>query len=259
MGDAHGDLFFLDRACVAAKKAGAGLIVQVGDWGYLWPGAKCLRAANEILYNNRMTCVFIDGNHDWHPQLYTVAAITDGGWEDSYENVYCARGTPFEWKGVRMVGMGGAPSIDRPRRVEGKSWWPEEVIGPADVARALTNEQPVHVLVTHDAPFLPATVRDLENDSEFKWFAPMARSSRDDVAQVQLHLQPRLTVHGHYHVGGFNGGHLPTLALAHNYNHADALRVVRFAVGEDGTLDGYYIEGYGDPEADAVQPLDTDG
>lgn len=250
LGDTHGDLYCLERACKAAKKGGADLIVQVGDWGYLWPKTKLVQAAWEIVEDAYLHMIWIDGNHDWHPQLYTLAAIGDKDWLDEPGNYYCPRGDGWTWQGLKFVGLGGAPSIDKDNRKPGKSWWPEENLTELQVERALEHAStPTDVLVTHDAPFLPPGISG--------WpvrpagFDELAQATRDSIKRVQAALKPRLLVHGHYHVPGFATtaeGHV--LSLAHNYDPAGGMKIVRFSMA-DGQCDGMHIEGHGDPDVDS--------
>lgn len=187
VGDTHGDLEFAQRAAEHAAEHDA-TIIQVGDWGFEWPGARHLVALDAILWRSgQVTMHFVDGNHDWHPVLPDLVAP---------HVIYQPRGSTYtDADGTRFLFQGGAPSIDWASRTPGRSWWPEEVITEEDHARALAVDGPIHVLVTHDAPDYPPGFAP-KGDPAFR-----ARSARsmEMIAKLVDHHQPELHVHGHWH------------------------------------------------------------
>lgn len=206
LGDCHGDLSFAANAVDFAYEHGVDEIIQVGDWGYLWPGANKLDRLTKILGHRGLTMRFIDGNHDEHPQLQAGVLKL---WEPWIK--YQPRGSVHtDSDGTVFLFMGGAPSIDRAWRTEGTSWWPEEVISDADYQRARGHGR-ADVIVTHDAPDYPPGYKPA-GDPEFRV------QSADSMAKVRGLIErytPKLHVHGHWHyrykrdvtVGlGYNGG-----------------------------------------------------
>jgi hypothetical protein len=70
LGDTHGDLDFVASAAALAAEHDAE-IVQVGDWGFCWPGADqlidlslILQRAGELHAKPPVTMRFCEGNHD---------------------------------------------------------------------------------------------------------------------------------------------------------------------------------------------------
>jgi calcineurin-like phosphoesterase family protein len=193
-GDTHNDLAFAESAAKLARQHDAELI-QLGDFGFLWPGHDQLQDLSDMLVGLGVTLRAIDGNHDDHPRLrgYVKTCIATLIAPNVF---YQPRGSVHEdADGTRFLFCGGAPSIDRAGRVEGESWWPEETITEIEFARALSAEGPIHVLVTHDAPAFPPG------------FAPKGSPDyrRDQVlsmkrvdALIKRH-RPPLHVHGHWH------------------------------------------------------------
>ena len=208
VGDPHGDLDFIEHAAGLAAEHDAEMIV-VGDWGFLWPSSNQLNAlsialtrAGEKFAKPPVTMRFIDGNHDWHPELrrLTFEAIfrSDGGYGfEVAPNVrYQPRGSVYEdADGTRFLFCGGAPSIDRSLRTPGRSWWPEEVISETEYRRSLSAEGPIHVLVTHDAPDYPPGFMP-KGDPDFR---ERSCRSMEMVRGLIDHHQPELHVHGHWH------------------------------------------------------------
>lgn len=140
-GDLHGDLERARRVADRARDEKCDEVIQVGDWGYLWPGHDQLSDLDTT--DRSMPMRFIDGNHDWHPELARLSEVEhnwelDGSIALGDRLIYQPRGTIKEYRdGTKIVFMGGAPSIDKMIRSEGASWWPEEDITEEDVRRAL--------------------------------------------------------------------------------------------------------------------------
>lgn len=202
LGDTHGSLRHVRLACEQAVRSGCDRIVQVGDWGFLWPGHDKLDKLTQVLLEHDLYMYFLDGNHDNHELLP----------HDSQEMVelseavtYLPRGHAWEWGGKKFMSLGGALSVDKGRRTPFLSWWPSETISMSDAARAILNGKcGVDVLFTHDAPegvallerFLEETPyfgQTLKMDAESLANRGMLRSVVDEV-------RPKLLVHGHYHL-----------------------------------------------------------
>jgi predicted phosphodiesterase len=202
LGDTHGDVDFLERVIEVAQAESAE-IIQLGDWGYWWPGGSQPMSgmpANYIanlLLDSDVTMRFIDGNHDWHPKLQGLLSTEPGGGCIIAPGlIYQPRGSTLEDEdGTRFLFCGGAPSIDKAARREGYSWWPEEEITDDEHAKAMMANGPIHVLVTHDAPGFPPGYGPLGSP---RFQAAGERSMGLIRALVNQH-QPELLVHGHWH------------------------------------------------------------
>ncbi len=175
------------------------MVLQLGDFG-LWPGREdawldhvdaCASAAGTSL-------VWIDGNHENHAALaeWRDATGPDGLVTMRDRVRWASRGARWEWAGTRFGALGGAVSVDRFLRKPGINWWAAEAITQPDVDRL--GDQPLDVLATHAAPTTTAlTHRPLRlpeaiiNDS---------RHVRDLLDQAVTRTQPKLVVHGHYHL-----------------------------------------------------------
>lgn len=210
VGDTHGDLDFIERVALLAAEYDA-TILQVGDWGYVWPGSNQLAALDRILEHGGefvakpgVTMHFCDGNHDDHPTLRTNvemhsmadATLPGGGVRLKPNVIYQPRGsTHTDADGTTFLFCGGAPSIDHWNRTPGKSWWAEEVISEEEYERALAYDGPVHVLVTHDAPDYPP---GFEPRGDAAFLARSWRSMEMIAGLIRKH-NPALHVHGHWH------------------------------------------------------------
>lgn len=194
VGDTHNDLGFAAKAAALARQHSAE-IVQLGDFGFLWPGADQLKELSGMLVSFGVSMRFVCGNHDDHPRLRShvreCIATTIAS-----NVIYQPRGSVHEDEdGTRFLFCGGAPSIDRAYRTKGLSWWPEEVITSAEFELALSAIGPIHVLVTHDAPSFPP-------DFSAKGSPTYQRAQKLSMTRIDALIKkhrPELHAHGHWH------------------------------------------------------------
>ena len=218
LGDSHGDLAFAESAAVRARQHNA-TILQAGDWGFLWPGNDQLQDLSDMLVGLGVVLHFVDGNHDDHPALKKLRGrVRLRGVEIAKNVIYQPRGSVHEDEdGTRFLFLGGAPSIDQAGRIEGESWWPEEVITDAEYDLARYASGPFHVLVTHDAPAFPPG------------FTPKGTPSyqRDQLRSMKLvdklirHHRPSLHIHGHWHTRYTRQHKVGTIVAGLNCNEID--------------------------------------
>lgn len=212
-GDTHANKAHVHQLCVAAQQAGCAAIIQVGDWGFTWPGyqtSHLLFKLNKALESYEMDMYFLDGNHDNFGDLQGR-----GFWgakelcrfADAPRVTYIPRGHVWEWDGVTFMALGGAFSIDQDRRTEGKSWWPEELITYADLeycASQLDQHPKIDVFLSHDCPegvkrlesYLELTSKEFGIDYKLD---QASRANRRALWLVVERAKPTLLLHGHYH------------------------------------------------------------
>jgi hypothetical protein len=211
VGDTHGVRERTEQVIARAGALGCHTIIQVGDFG-IWPemrhsrpctdgfevevAAMCERSGVDLL-------VFVDGNHDWHPWLaaqrrkYEVL-VKDPSTvpvEETGRVRWVPRGTVLGVAGLRILFCGGAPSFDPELRVPGLSWWPEEEITTADVARSCASGAAaggIDVLVTHDVSEL-VEVPGISDD----WDPGI--ESRHKIERIRSAVRPAWAFSGHYH------------------------------------------------------------
>ena len=195
-GDTHNDIDFAVRASLYARQHAAE-VIQLGDFGYLWPGHDQLKELSDMLVGDGVSLRFCDGNHDDHARLRKlIGPVRDHGVTIAKNVIHQPRGSVHEdGDGTRFLFLGGAPSIDRALRVEGRSWWPEEEIADEEHERALSAAGPIHVLVTHDAPDFPPGFSP-------KGSPDYRRAQELSMRRVDMLIRkhrPSLHVHGHWH------------------------------------------------------------
>jgi hypothetical protein len=198
-GDTHGDLDFVQRTCEVASEHGAE-IINLGDWGFLWPGGSQSKYLSKMLVMYGVTMRFIDGNHDWHKEIWRRApGVLPAEIEKNL--IYQPRGSFYrDPEGTKFLFMGGAPSIDKHMRRDGISWWKEEEITDEDMDVALTHKA-CDVLVTHDAPNYPPGYGP-KGTPEFR---VAGTRSMNNIKKLRTKLTPKLHVHGHWHHAYIDG------------------------------------------------------
>lgn len=235
VGDVHGDLVHAKRLAAVAVKENVDGIVQVGDFGF-WEhhpsGAEFLDRLSKLATETGKPWRWVDGNHEAHTTLRAIygpsgprhEVTPEGFWVIRPGVFYIPRGNRWSWNGVRLMGLGGAYSVDKGwrvaslrrrieheeqknayRRAKGhperdvweqvvrfQSWWPEEELTDAEVEAALVDPKPIDVLFTHDKPFA----------SSPRWnrkAGPECEPNQRRIQTVVNTLHPRLLVHGHLH------------------------------------------------------------
>lgn len=169
LGDIHCDLKIAERLC---KKYPAQTIVQLGDCGV---GFAPLSLFEQLPVNFK----FFRGNHD-NPALCKQLPHYLGDFGE------------FSIDNKKIFVVGGADSIDKHLRVEGRDWWADEELDYKQCKACLDawEASDAEILITHDAPqFL------VEN-----YFLIYDRSiTRLLLEQIHLIRKPKAHYFGHWH------------------------------------------------------------
>lgn len=226
-GDLHGqtDARFSRSNMERLGVSDGDLLVVLGDMGALWnttaddiregymdwADAGFLSALSRVWPG---AVAFIDGNHENHATLAAVPVERRFGGRVGVvcEGVYhLLRGGVYDLPAgdgtARAWCMGGAWSIDRDWRVEGVSWWPEEI--PSDGEITAARESMAFVgwksdyILTHECPtsMRPALTRDSP-------FGPVKHTDRlqSFLDEVDAKAAFSRWYCGHYHVDRDVGG-----------------------------------------------------
>jgi hypothetical protein len=221
-GDWHGNLDWalhvLDEADKLFTRASEPrrIVIQLGDFGFRpAPANPDLQALNAALRERGMELWFIDGNHDYHPDLRAATVL-----EHSFDNYpvgsarllghhrirYLPRGTRWSWAGRTWLAVGGAASVDRLARTEGVDWWPEEEI-TAEQEAAVIAAGPADVLLSHDCPDSLVPFDKMMTLEEMRynyphWIPelPRARAHSARLERIVSATGVSRIFHGHYHV-----------------------------------------------------------
>ena len=197
VGDTHADASRLIPRINRAHDEGVEYVVQVGDFGY-WPRHPPLSGfveqVSRVLVESSMTLYFVRGNHEDQAELARLAAGATEPVELAPRVCYVPDGTGFALYGVRLLGVGGAPSIDRRARTKGYDWWPAEVLSrrAANSIGAVAARTEVDVVVAHDCPA----------ETDLPGLLPWAAGERHRrrMSRVLRGVRPAWWISGHYHL-----------------------------------------------------------
>ena len=105
------------------------VVIVAGDFGYIHDAPKRVALLDQLAALPFELC-FVDGNHENFDLLYTfpVEQWCGGRVHRIRDNIrHLMRGEIFRIQGRTIFTFGGAGSIDRSGRIEGLSWWPQEI------------------------------------------------------------------------------------------------------------------------------------
>lgn len=203
-GDWHANVGWLGVVAPAISRMMPEIttVLQLGDW---WTDAEY---TDPIFTGASISRVLITlGNHEPWDEISPLLGARPGE-AVRVSEVSWLLPRPFRFRiGERKVlSLGGATSVDRAWRTEGRDWWPDEAITDQQVAAAIAGG-PADVLVTHESPD-GTPVREVqqvlrENPGGFPDAALReSAESRQHVTQVWDAVRPELLLHGHMHVAG---------------------------------------------------------
>lgn len=183
------------------------VILQLGDFGF-WRDAKIyLLELSKELQEQDADLFFIDGNHEDHEYLGEVVARHHAGADPSWSPGpvpvhpriwYLPRGYRWEWQGRTWLALGGAASVDRAFRQEGRSWFREEEITLIQ-AGLISMQGPAGVMITHECP-RRVTVHMPLGDPYPGWDLEVSRSHQELLDRIIDHVEPEWLFHGHMHL-----------------------------------------------------------
>lgn len=160
-GDTHGDpLRFIEENMPGERGWTADdCLIVCGDFGYVFTDSEKEHRFLDVLAQKPYTICFCDGNHENFTRLnqYPVEQWNGGTIHRIRNNIiHLMRGQVFTVAGKKIFVMGGAYSIDRYMRVEGVSWWREELPSAEEYRQAIGSLEAcgkqVDYIVTHTAP-----------------------------------------------------------------------------------------------------------
>jgi DNA repair exonuclease SbcCD nuclease subunit len=137
-------------------------VIILGDFGGIWstnPRDKSELYNLKWLNDRPFTTLFIDGNHENFTRLKQRSFIQKWGGKVSKirDNIYwLRRGQVFTIEGKKFFTFGGAQSHDKIYRIEGLSWWSDELPTTLEVNTGLDNLEKhdfkVDYILSHSAP-----------------------------------------------------------------------------------------------------------
>ena len=159
IGDTHGKQDRFDHLKGEKLWTAGDYLIICGDFGYVFQNNKSENLFLDELEKKPYTICFCDGNNENFDALcrYPKVPFCGGFAHRIRENIYhLKRGQIYDIDGLIFFTMGGAYSIDRFLRIEGLSWWRQELPSRAEQRFAERNlaehGNKVDYIVTHTAP-----------------------------------------------------------------------------------------------------------
>lgn len=211
-GDIHGlrDRQDFERLSVAYQElfdtmTKEDYLVITGDFGLVWDSSMQEIQLLQWLEERTFTTLFVDGNHenfDLLELLYPVENWNGGKVRRISPSVMqLMRGQVFEIDGKSFFTMGGAESHDKQFRIQGISWWKQELPSKKEIQEARANllghGMQVDYVITH---CLPTSIQhQLFGDNNMIYPDNILTDFLDEVASK---LTYRHWYCGHYHRDG---------------------------------------------------------
>ena len=190
-------------------------LIVLGDWGAIWGDSP------ESIAEERRTLEFYDqmpwetlvitGNHEGYDRIERLPWTTRYGAPARRvtDKIHILQhGNVYTVAGQRLFVFGGGESLDRDRRVEGDSWWPQEIPTQQDLERGIASLQAVggqvDYVLTHTCPRPMADHLVTVAPNEYK-VGTWTGKGLDVTVTMLTRLEALLKPHkgwyfGHYHV-----------------------------------------------------------
>lgn len=199
VGDTHGGIRHLEYKAKICKTLGADRMLVVGDFG-MWPGwdgVNFLDDVNDLAAEYNLNVFALPGNHEDHDQWnhwLNMGLPTSAGFTYIRNRLLISpKVHNWKWGNKRYFICGGAVSIDKARRVKGKSWWENETFSQEDLASVVKYKGPaIDYLFTHDCSDFTVWKHRLKPDFD-------SQMNRQRIDRAIAALRPRMHFHGHMH------------------------------------------------------------
>ena len=205
-GDTHGNPEALRQIFQEAHEVGAVAIIQCGDYGFGWSSDE--NGVDDYAYLTDQMCertgipfYWLDGNHENFDKLYTLPIDPETGLRPVLGRVtHLPRGSSLTIGNTTFRAFGGAHSVDKGHRTEGRSWWAQEMATEEDVQVAIEAGE-ADVFLSHDAPM---GVQDIKNLTIklTRWGQEASEKSLINQERVRRALDAsgaKRAFHGHIH------------------------------------------------------------
>lgn len=127
-------------------------LIILGDAGFMWDDSKETEYWDDWANDLGFTIAAVRGNHDNHDAIDKLPfARWNGGFVRKVRPhvMYLENGEIYTINNQTFFCMGGATSIDKYRRTEGKNWWSGEMPSKEDYENAVENLENYNMTVNH--------------------------------------------------------------------------------------------------------------
>lgn len=171
-GDTHGDINFF-KSPELRKLTEDDTLIICGDFGFLWDGSEKEKKNLEILKKKKYTICFVDGAHENYDMLnrYQPYRYKGGNAHKIAPNIFqLLRGEIFTFDKHTFFSMGGGESEDADMRIDGQSWWKEEMPNGEELINGARNLKDtgykIDYVITYEAPAIAKDFIRLHTNQE---------------------------------------------------------------------------------------------
>lgn len=164
-GDTHGEMS-MNRFSHKKWPKGKTLtkndyLIIAGDFGLIYRPEQTSseRWWLNWLDSNPWTTLFVDGNHENHEKLNALPLEPKFGGivgRVSDSIFHLKRGEVYQIQDKKILTFGGAQSIDKENRLDGISWWKEEIPNYKDMDNCIENmkkhQYDIDIIIAHQCP-----------------------------------------------------------------------------------------------------------
>lgn len=174
-------------------------VIILGDFGICWDNSREENYWLNWFEDKPWTTLWIDGNHQNFPLLYNYPLEK---WNDGWTHImrphirHLVRGEVFTLSNKTFFCMGGAASIDKHLRKEGKTWWPEEIPTYNEFATAADNLRAHNMKVDY---ILSHTTSNRTIQKFDKWFLQFDPVTNFLDKFVEEEIDYKINFFGHFH------------------------------------------------------------
>lgn len=203
-GDTHRrDCKAIQQFCIEHSELSKNdYIIIAGDFGGVW-AEDTLERDLQPYVDLPATILFIDGNHENFDLLNAYRVETwNGGKVHKIKPsiIHLMRGQIFEINGNTFFTFGGATSVDKDYRIEGSTWWSQEVPAYDELDEGIANlkryENKIDYIITHSCSERALAYPAIRNAASVKLNCPEVQmlSYVEDIATFKHWY------FGHFHV-----------------------------------------------------------
>ena len=131
LGDLHNHIDCHTIFNYLSSKKEHDLIIQCGDFGFLWDGKQADRNLIKKLSSRlRTPLIVVPGNHENYNLIEQLPEIEMFGakcYKLKHNIFYVKRGEVLEIEGRKFLTLSGGLSIDRGNRILDQTWWKQEL------------------------------------------------------------------------------------------------------------------------------------
>lgn len=153
-------------------------IIIAGDFGGVW-SMDTLERDLQPFSDLPVTVLFVDGNHENFDLINSYPVeMWNGGKVHKIKPdiIHLMRGQVFEIEGKTIFTFGGATSIDKDYRVEGESWWLQELPTYEELDEGVANLKRygnrVDYIITHSCSERAFAYPIIQNNATIKYHCP---------------------------------------------------------------------------------------